>query len=201
MNEQQVSNINSNKKNIIIIAVIVFVILGASIYWQRREANKAEVGKETGEANFVETKGILSGNLLPTGEGTMLLAVYFGNEKFSIGAPDDCKKVFVTERKIPKTTAVARTALLELFKGPTEEEKKEGYFTAIASGVEIKGLVIENGIAKADFNEALEAGADSVCRSLTIREQIVRTLKQFPTVKGVVISINGKTEGILQPLN
>lgn len=199
MNEQQ----GNNKKNIFIIAIIVFVILGASIYWQRRGANKAEISEELEEADLTQTGGASPENLLPAGEGMMLLAVYFGSSKFSgaARAVDDCKKVFVTERKITKTTAVARAALLELFKGPTEEEKEEGYFTAIAPGVEIKGLVIENGIARADFNEALEAGADSACEYLTVREQIVRTLKQFPTIKDVVISINGKTEGILEPAN
>ena len=194
MNEQQQQT--SNKKNIFIIAIIVLVIFGISVYWQRRGANKAEVTKEPAEANLTETKASL-GNL----EEMMLLGVFFGNEKLSGTSAADCKKVFVAERKIPKTTSVAKAALTELFKGPTEEEKKEGYFTAIASGVEIKGLVIENGIAKADFNEALGAGVDSACESSTIREQIIRTLKQFPTVKDVVISINGKTEGVLQPAN
>lgn len=199
MNEQQANN----KKNIFIIAIIIFVILGASIYWQRRGANKAEISEELDEAVLTQTSDASPGNLLPAEEGMMLLAVYFGSSKFSgvARAVDDCKNVLVAERKVPKTTMIARAALTELLKGPREEEKEEGYFTAIAPGVEIKGLVIENGIAKADFNEALGAGVDSACESLTIREQIARTLKQFPTVKEVIISINGKTESILQPAN
>jgi len=32
-----------------------------------------------------------------------------------------------------------------------------------------------------------------------IRAQITETLKQFPTVENVVISIDGRTEDILQP--
>lgn len=197
MAEEQIKS----KKNIFIIAIIVLVVFGVSVYWQRRGANKSEVSKELDEANLIETNGAPLGNLLPAGEGTMLLGVYFGNEKFSGGMAIDCGKVFVAERKIPKTTSVARAALMELFKGPTEAEKGEGYFTAIAPGVEIKSLVIENGIAKADFSEALGAGVDSVCEPPIIREQIAKTLKQFPTIKDVLISINGKTEGILQPAN
>jgi len=37
------------------------------------------------------------------------------------------------------------------------------------------------------------------CRVSAIRAQIIETLKQFSTVKNVVISINGRTEDILQP--
>jgi spore germination protein GerM len=32
-----------------------------------------------------------------------------------------------------------------------------------------------------------------------IREQITRTLKQFPTVDEVRIAVAGETEGVLQP--
>lgn len=192
MNEQQADN----KKNIFIVAVIIFIIIGAIVYWQKRGVGEPKnIG---GEEKFNEVKiAGLENFSSPTGQETMLLAVYFSSSKFSA----DCKNVLVAERKIPKTTAVARAALTELFKGPTEAEKGEGYFTAIAPGVEIKGLVIENGIAKADFNEVLESGADNACKFLTVREQITRTLKQFSSVKDVVISINGKTEGILQPKN
>ena len=198
MDEQQ----TNSKKNIFVIAAIIIVIIGAGIYWQRREAGGPKnIGEEEklNEINIAELENLS----LLVGQETMLLAVYFGNSKFSgaTGAVADCKNVLVAERMVPKTTTVARSALTELFKGPTEAEKGEGYFTAIAQGVEIKGLFIENGIAKADFNEALEIGADSACKSLTVREQITRTLKQFPTVKDVVISVNGKPEGILQPAN
>lgn len=185
MAEEQIKN----KKNIFIIAIIILIVFGISIYWQKRGTNKAEVSKEPGEENLTFPE-----SLLPGAENMMTLGVYFGNEKFSVGTTTDCKKVFVLERKVPKTTSVARAALLELFKGLTEAEKNDGYFTAIGSGVEIKSLAIENGIAKADFNEVLKAGADNACKSSTIREQVVRTLKQFPTVKDAVISINGKEE-------
>lgn len=111
----------------------------------------------------------------------------------------DCAKVLPFERQVPKTQAVARSALEELLKGPSNSEKNAGLFTSINSGVTVQSLVITNGIAKVDFNEALQQGVAGSCKVTAIRSQIEKTLLQFPTVKSVVISINGQTEDILQP--
>jgi hypothetical protein len=125
------------------------------------------------------------------------IKIYFNNNKM---APEySCNKVFPVDRAISGTNAVARAALEELFKGPTRQEILDGFFTSINPDVKIQSLTIENNIAKVDFNERLEAGVGGSCRVAAIREQITETLKQFPTVKNVVISINGRTEDILQP--
>lgn len=110
-----------------------------------------------------------------------------------------CVKVFPVERQISKTTAVARAALEELLKGPTSGEKLNGYITTINQGVKIQSLVIENGVARVDFDETLEKAVGGSCRVAAIRWQIVETLKQFSSVNSVIISINGRTEDILQP--
>ena len=55
--------------------------------------------------------------------------VYFNN---SIMDPEfSCNKVFAIEREVPKTTAVARASLEELFKGVTSAEKNAGFSTSI----------------------------------------------------------------------
>jgi spore germination protein GerM len=74
-----------------------------------------------------------------------------------------------------------------------------GYFSAINPGVVLNKLTIENGVAKADFNDLLNMNVAGSCRVAMIRAQITQTLKQFPTVKSVVISVNGATDTILQP--
>jgi len=125
------------------------------------------------------------------------IKVFFNNGKMD---PEwSCYKVFPTEREIPKTEAIARAALEELLKGPTEEEKTAGFITNINSGVKIQRLTIENGTAKVDFDEQLEYQVGGSCRVAAISAQIRETLKQFSTVQEVVISINGRTEDILQP--
>ncbi|MFP3868831.1 MAG: GerMN domain-containing protein [Desulfobacteraceae bacterium] len=54
-------------------------------------------------------------------------------------------------------------------------------------------------MARADFDQTLEYRVAGSCRVQAIRAQIEHTLRQFPTVTEVVISINGKTEEILEP--
>ncbi|TSC84005.1 MAG: hypothetical protein G01um101413_808 [Parcubacteria group bacterium Gr01-1014_13] len=110
-----------------------------------------------------------------------------------------CEKVFPVTRFLPKTQAVAKAALEELLKGTTDEEMLAGYSTSLNAGVKINSLVIDKGVAKVDFNEALQNGVAGSCRVSVIRLQIINTLKQFKNVSSVVISINGKTEDILQP--
>ncbi|MFA6436896.1 MAG: GerMN domain-containing protein [Candidatus Paceibacterota bacterium] len=127
----------------------------------------------------------------------MTINVYFNNSKLD---PEiTCEKVFPVKREIPKTQAVARAAIEELLKGPTDEEKQEEYSTAINDGVKVQSLTIDKEIAKIDFNKQLEFQVGGSCRVAAIAHQITETLKQFLTVKDVIISIDGRTEDILQP--
>ena len=129
--------------------------------------------------------------------GTIIVRAYFGNSKLNSSA--DCANVFPVAREIPKTTAVGKAALEELLKGPTAFEQNWGYSTNLNGGVKLKGLKIENGVARADFDGTLGRDINGSCRVTGIRAEITKTLKQFPTVKNVVISIDDRTEGILEP--
>ena len=127
----------------------------------------------------------------------MKVKVYFNNSELD---PEfSCNKVFAVEREVPRTQTVARAALNELLKGTTQNETNEGFFTSLNTGVNIQSLTIENGTAKIDFDDRLEFQVGGSCRVSTIRTQITETLTQFPTVDNVIISINGRTEDILQP--
>lgn len=110
-----------------------------------------------------------------------------------------CQKVFPVVRNVPEAPGPALAALAELLGGPTAAERAEGYATAINSGVTVRRLVIENGVAAIDFDERLQEYVGGSCRVTAIRAQITATLRQFPEVKEVVISIDGRTEDILQP--
>jgi hypothetical protein len=136
-------------------------------------------------------------NIAKSKSATSKVYVYFNNNK--LDQEISCNKVFSVEREVPKTQAIARAAVEELLKGPTEVEKSQDFFTSINSGVKIQKLTIENGVAKIDFNEQLEFQIGGSCKVSAIRSQIIETLKQFSTVTSVIISINGRTEDILQP--
>src|SRR3989344_6002563 len=108
---------------------------------------------------------------------SIILKAFFNNDRMD---PEfSCNKVFPVERAVPKTQAVARAALAELLRGPTEEDKTKGFFTSINSGVKIQKLTIENGMAKVDFDEQLQFQVGGSCRVSAIRAQITETLKQF----------------------
>jgi len=158
----------------ILIVVLVLAVIGTAIYFTRENRNGGQ----------------------PVSEKTTI-KVYFNNNKLD---PEiSCNKVFPVEREIVKTSAVARAALEELLKDPSDLEKESGFFTSINSGVKIQKLAVKDGVASVDFDEQLEFQVGGSCRVSAIRAQITETLKQFPAVDSVVISINGRTEDILQP--
>jgi len=119
------------------------------------------------------------------------LKIYFG-----IQGEDDCSKVQYIERTVPKTAEVAKAALTELLRGPVEDPK---LITSINPDTKLNSVIIRNGTAYADFNSGLNKDIGGSCRVTAIRAQITETLKQFPTIKNVVISVNGETEAILEP--
>jgi len=126
---------------------------------------------------------------------SMVVKTYFGNNITEVS----CDTVFYAERRIQKTQAPAGVALEQLLSGPTNLETRAGFFTTISPGVKVQSLVITDGVAKVDFNGELQKGVAGSCKVTAIRAQIEETLKQFSTVKSVIISIDGKTEDILQP--
>jgi spore germination protein GerM len=135
---------------------------------------------------------------LPSEKETVLVKVFFSN---SDEDPKGlfCNKVYFAEREVAKTEFSARTALEELLKGPTDMEKEGWFFTNINPGVSIQNLNIENGKAMVDFDKTLEQEVGGSCRVSAIRAQITETLKQFSEIEEVIISIDSRTEDILQP--
>lgn len=129
-------------------------------------------------------------------EKELTIKVFFGNEAHE---NISCSELDSRERKIPRTQATAKASIKQLLAGPTDEEQSLGYFTSINPNVKLQKISIENGIAYVDFDEQLDTNVGGSCRVTAIRAQITETLKQFPTINDVVISINGRTEDILQP--
>jgi hypothetical protein len=130
--------------------------------------------------------------------GTTKIKVYFGKY-----GPDSsmeaCEKVYPVEREVAKTESIGKTAIEQLLAGLTETDKKNGFYTSINPNVKVKSLVIKDGTAKVDFDQQMERGVGGSCRVIAIRSQITQTLKQFPTVQNVIISVEGRTEDALQP--
>lgn len=128
---------------------------------------------------------------------TVLVTAYFMDQQAPAG--QECTSTIPVERRIKKTPSIANAALRELLKGPMVVEKESGATTNIPVGVTLQKLTITDGIAHADFSRQLEEQVGGSCRVTAIRQQITDTLLQFPSVKKVIISIDGRTADILQP--
>jgi len=128
-----------------------------------------------------------------------VVKVYFGNTKENPNMID-CGKVSPLERQLEPTNQLLPAVIAELFKGITEEEKTAGFVNSLPEeGVKVQKLEIKDNILYVDFNQTLQEGVAGSCRVTAIRAQIIETLKQFSEIDDVIISIDGKTEDILQP--
>ena len=136
----------------------------------------------------------------------MTIQVFFSN---STKDPETlyCDRTYPVDRAVSRLSDNQKSALGEyiylsvakLLEGPAFNEKENGFFTSINEGARIQKIIIENGIANLDFNSRLNEGVAGSCKVMAIRSQITETLKQFPEIKDVVISVNGESETILQP--
>ncbi|MGC8873395.1 MAG: Gmad2 immunoglobulin-like domain-containing protein [Chloroflexia bacterium] len=115
---------------------------------------------------------------------------------------------------IPKTVRIGTAALEELLWGPPAYDLA-GLGTAIPTPdqvlsypgrgadwgcrVRLLGLTIQDGVARADFSREMKAYGGGSARVWAIRQQISRTLLEFPTVREVAIAVEGETEGVLEP--
>lgn len=128
------------------------------------------------------------------------LKIYFSNKDKDLDALK-CDQTYSVDRRIPKNISTVDAALAFLLNGPSKEEQKNGYFSSLPDNVSIKLIALDNKTGKltVDFDESLMAGVGGSCRVASMRSQIFNTLKQFDNVKDIVITINGKTEGVLEP--
>ncbi|MDI6689749.1 MAG: GerMN domain-containing protein [Actinomycetota bacterium] len=112
---------------------------------------------------------------------TMMITLYFGDEQAEYLLPE--------KRGIPKTEAIARSAIEELIKGP----KESGHFPTIPEGTRLLGIRIEDGIAHVDFSEELveRHPGGSAGETMTIYS-IVSTLVEFPTIQRVKFLVEGR---------
>jgi len=134
-------------------------------------------------------------NLEPLEPEIMTIKVYFNNINFNPNL-EDCSKVYLLNRIIPKTLEVAKAALKELFKGPTEEEKSQGYTSWFSKETQdiLQSVKVKNGTAYVDLKDLRQMipNASTSCGSAEFFAEVETTLQQFPTVAKVIFAIDGK---------
>jgi len=101
------------------------------------------------------------------------------------------EKLFETKRTEPATLGVGTAAMKALLQGPTAAERAAGVATIIPSGTALNGLSISNGVATVDLTTVYASGGGSLSEQFRLA-QVVYTLTQFSTVKGVNFRLDGK---------
>ena len=92
--------------------------------------------------------------------------------------------------------APARPAIEALLKGPTAAEKQRGFGPlASASDFRIRLLKISGGTARINFVSTRRwAGWPGDLAPVRFKTAVELTLKQFPSVRRVIVSLNGDTK-------
>lgn len=198
----------------ILISVIIVVLIGGGILtWQylgipQQEEKKILKEREEVTPEFIE----------PTKE-TIQVKLYFSNNKLGERKCESAFPVIRTMSQAKEIEEMAKITINELIKGPTEEEKLQGYYltvgfpskenierhkkrmeekgldtSAFDDGVKIKSLEIKDGIVYIDFNIALNVGGNAIesCIITSIRTAVANILRQFSGIKDVVISVEGR---------
>ena len=90
-------------------------------------------------------------------------------------------------------TAPARPAIEALLKGPTPPERRKGFESlASASAFRIGSLTIRGGTARVNFISTRRwAGWPGDLAPVRFKTAVELTLKQFPSVERVIVSLNG----------
>jgi Immunoglobulin-like domain of bacterial spore germination/Sporulation and spore germination len=101
------------------------------------------------------------------------------------------ESLHVVKRTQNATRRVGTAALEALFEGPESFEAETGVGTAVPQGTQLLGLQIDDGIAVADLTSEFESGGGSMAMFMRLA-QVVCTLDQFPTVKGVLFKLDGE---------
>jgi germination protein M len=119
--------------------------------------------------------------------GTTVVRAYFFLGSFTNNAG-----LAPVEREIPKTQAVGAASIAALLAGPNAQEMgtRPAMYTSIPQGTRFLGLQISDGIATVNLSSEFQAGGDALSVKQRVA-QVVYTLTQFPTVRGVRFEFDG----------
>jgi spore germination protein GerM len=121
-------------------------------------------------------------------------------ELFFVKVPAQEVELIAVTRTVSAEVSPAKAVLDELLKGPTAAERQQGLSTLINDGVILRSVSIDAmGVIHADFSERLQEGVGGSMRVLGIRRQIEATLLKIPGATSIILSVEGQTDGILQP--
>jgi spore germination protein GerM len=116
----------------------------------------------------------------PSGETVSVLVYFLSGEKLA-----------TAERTLPATQAVARAAMSALCGGPNDFEEAAGLTSSVPEGTEVLGINVKDGVATVDLSGEYASGGGSLSM-MTRVAQVVYTLTQFKSIRGVLFHLDGE---------
>jgi hypothetical protein len=179
-----------------ILAVIVAALLGVVVA-SCGAGNGAESagpvptgapgGDVAGTSGGTETTTSSEGSSTSSGSATLVQhEVWFTRDE----------SLFMVKRSVASTPRIGTAALESLLAGPGPREQAAAVGSQIPAGTQLLGLSVEDGVATVDLTSEFESGGGSASMNMRIA-QIVYTLTQFPTVKGVLFELDGQRVDVL----
>ena len=106
------------------------------------------------------------------------------------------ESLFVVKRSQPATPRIGTAAMESLLAGPEPRERAAAVGSQIPSSTQLLDLTIDGGVATVDLTSEFESGGGSASMNMRIA-QVVYTLTQFPSVKGVLFALDGQPVDVL----
>ena len=106
------------------------------------------------------------------------------------------ESLFMVRRTQEATPRIGTAAMESLLGGPSTQEQAAAVGSQIPAGTQLLGLSVDSGVATVDLTSEFESGGGSAWMNMRIA-QIVYTLTQFPTVKGVLFQLDGQPVDVL----
>lgn len=111
-----------------------------------------------------------------------------------IGTEGTESKILSLKRKVSRQAPLF-TAIEELVKEPTAEEQKLGYQSAGYGDLKLVSVKIKSGTARIDFKRTIsDRNNPGDLQTLAFESAVIKTAKQFPTVKKAIVCVNGMNE-------
>lgn len=155
-----------------LVAVVLAVLIGIALFRDNR-APAASDGEQGGAPADTVASGMREVN------------VYF------LKSGSDACAVYPVPRQVENNASAMRQAVQSLLTGPTSEEEKAGYASALRPGALLNSMVLENAVLNLDIEGALDPGFAKICKAGALYAELDATARQFPPIDSVIASLGG----------
>lgn len=124
-----------------------------------------------------------------TGSGLKKVTVYFWEFNREGGGDDLIPFTRYVDKKAP-----LRPAIEALIAGPTEKEAAGRYEGVAYGDLKLESVKIKNGTARIEFSRVVGDINPGDLLTLRFETAVIRTAKQFPEIKKVIVCMNGIVE-------